>query len=131
MKKDNIYKLAYRHTERIRIFLFIISLLINAYFAFMGYQSIRDVLTSAPLLSKFISAFVGIIPSCYPTILLSQLYLDGVINLSTLMTGSFSNAGLGLLVLYRINKNREETMRIILLIYFISIILGLIFELIA
>ena len=127
-KKESIYKLAFKHTEKISIFIFIMSLIINTYFTFMGYQNIKDMLISAPILSKFISAFVGIIPSCYPTVLLSQFYLDGIISLSTLMTGSFSNAGLGLLVLYRINRNREETLRIIFLVYTISIILGLAFE---
>ena len=127
-KKDSIFKLAYRHTERISIFIFIISLIFNAYFTFMGYYSIKNMLVSAPILSKFIASFVGLIPSCYPSVLLAQLYLDDIISLSTLMVGSFSNAGVGLMVLFRINHNRRETMRIIFLVYVISIILGFAFE---
>ena len=108
------------------MFVFFFALVINAYFTFYGYNSIRDIFINAPVLSKFFATLVGLIPGCYPSILLSQLYLDNIIDISTLMCGSFANTGLGLLVLYRINPNKIETQRILYLIFVVSLVLGII-----
>lgn len=123
-KKESIYMSAYKHTEKISIFIFICALVINFGLGISGRESLKNLLLDAPLLSKFIASFIGLIPSCYPSVFLTQLYVDNVISLSTLLTGTFSNAGVGLLVLYRITPNKKETLRIILLVYLTSIILG-------
>ena len=68
------------------------------------------------------------IPSCYPSVLLTQLYLDNAISLGTMMAGTLSNAGLGYLVLYRVNRNRRENLRILALLYVLGVIFGLVTE---
>lgn len=76
-------------------------------FAFGGRETVQLLLTGMPILSKFIAAGVGLIPSCYPSVLLTQLYLDNAITLGTMLAGTLSNAGLGYLVytgLTRIGK---------------------------
>ena len=125
-KKENIYKSAFNHTEKIIIFIFIFALIVNTAFSLGGYDNIKSALTNMPVLGGLISGLVGLIPSCYPSVLLSQLYADNTISLPTMMTGILSNSGLGLLILYRVNKNSEEVVRIICLIYLISIAFGLI-----
>ncbi|MBR5154376.1 MAG: arsenic efflux protein [Alphaproteobacteria bacterium] len=124
-KKESIFMSAYKHTEKISIFIFICAFVINYFMGIGGLENIKNILTNVPILSKFVAAFVGLIPSCYPSILLTQLYAEGTITLSTLLAGSFSNAGLGLLVLYRINPNKQETLRIIILIYGASVVLSM------
>ena len=123
-KKENIYKSAFNHTEKITIFIFVFALLVNTAFSFGGYDNVKNALTGMPVLGGLIAGLVGLIPSCYPSVLLSQLYADSAISLSTMMTGLLSNSGLGLLILYRVNKNTNEVGRIIALIYLISIVLG-------
>ncbi len=125
---DNIWHSAFRHTEKISIFIFIFSLIINAVFIFGGRETVHSLLTGMPLLSKFIAAGVGLIPSCYPSVLLTQLYLDNAISLGTMMAGTLSNAGLGYLVLYRVNRNRRENLRILALLYVLGVIFGLVTE---
>ena len=123
-KKENIYKSAFKHTEKIIIFIFILALIVKMAFAFGGYDNIKSALTGMPIIGGIIAGLVGLIPSCYPSVLLSQLFADGAISLPIMMTGLLSNSGLGLVVLYRVNRNTEETGRIIALIYIVSIILG-------
>ncbi len=127
-KKENIYKSAFKHTEKISIFIFIFAFIIRLAFLFGDYEANEDIMLNYPILGKFFASLFGLIPSCYPSVLLTQLYLDGVISVATMITGTLSNSGLGLLVLYRVNSNKDETARIIILIYAISVVLGIITE---
>lgn len=126
--KENIWLSAFKHTERISLFIFFFSLVINALFMFGGKDVINDALTEIPILSKFMAALVGLVPSCYPSVLLTQLYLTQTISLGTMMAGTLSNAGLGFLVLYRVNGNFKENMRILILLYIFGVLFGILSE---
>lgn len=126
--KENIWHSAFKHTEKISLFIFFFSLVANAAFFFGGRVSIQGALTELPVMSKFIAAGVGLIPSCYPSVLLTQLYLDNTISLGTMMAGTLSNAGLGFLVLYRVNASQDENLRILGLLYVLGVFFGLLSE---
>ena len=113
--KENIWHSAYKHTEKISIFIFIFSLIVNAVFAFGGRETV-------------IAAGVGLIRCCYRSVLLTQLYLDNAITLGTMLAGTLSNAGLGYLVLYRVNPNRKENLRILALLYGLGVVFGIVAE---
>ena len=126
--KDNIWHSAFKHTEKISLFIFFFSLIINTFFVMGGRETIHDMLVGFPIFSKFIAAGVGLIPSCYPSVLLSQLYLDNAITLGTMLAGTLSNAGLGYFVLYRVNPNKIENLRILALLYGLGVGCGIIAE---
>ncbi len=128
-KNKNIYKSAYSHTEKISIYIFVFALIINTIFALGNWSLIQQTLMNMPILSKIIASLIGLIPSCYPSVFMSQMYIEGVISTSTLITCSLSNAGVGLLVLYRVNTNKKETLKIISLIFGVSVLFGLLGEL--
>lgn len=127
--KENIWLSAFKHTEKICLFIFLFSLIVNTLFAFGGREAIVTFFTSAPILSKFIAAGVGLIPSCYPSVLLTQLYLEGTISMGTMMAGTLANAGLGFLVLYRVNNDEKENLRVLALLFGLGVLFGLITEL--
>ena len=124
--KENIWKSAFKHTEKISLFIFFFSLVVNAAFMLGGQETVHDALTTMPILSKFMAALVGLIPSCYPSVLLTQLYLSHTISLGTMMAGTLSNAGLGFLVLYKVNPNSEENLRILALLYGLGVFFGIV-----
>ena len=128
-ENKNIYKSAYKHTEKISMFIFVFALVINTIFALGAGVYVQELFVKSPILSKLIAAIFGLIPSCYPSVLMTQLFLENVISISTLMTGALSNAGIGLLVLYRVNTNKKETLKIILLLLISSFFFGLIGDL--
>ena len=104
-------------------------MIINTIFALGNWSLIQQTLMNMPILSKIIASLIGLIPSCYPSVFMSQMYIEGVISTSTLITCSLSNAGVGLLVLYRVNTNKKETLKIISLIFGVSVLFGLLGEL--
>ena len=124
--KENIWKSAFKHTEKISLFIFFFSLVVNAAFMLGGQETVHDALTTMPILSKFMAALVGLIPSCYPSVLLTQLYLSHTISLGTMMAGTLSNAGLGFLVLYKVNPNSEENLRVLALLYGLGVFFGIV-----
>ncbi len=129
--KENIWRSAFKHTEKISLFIFFFSLVVNAMFIFGGRETIQDALLDMPIFSKFVASAVGLIPSCYPSVLLTQLYLDDAISLGTMMAGTLTNAGLGFLVLYRVNANEIENVRILGLLFALGIFFGIITEILS
>lgn len=127
--KENIWRSAFMHTEKISLFIFFFSLIVNTLFVFGGRETISVALTDMPVLSKFIAAAVGLIPSCYPSVLLTQLYISKTITLGTMMSGTLANAGLGFLVLYRVNADKEGSARILAMLFGLGVFFGLVTEL--
>lgn len=126
--KENIWYSAFKHTEKISLFIFFFSLIVNTAFVLGGRETIQTALTDMPILSKLIAALVGLIPSCYPSVLLTQLYLDNTISLGTMMAGTLANGGLGYLVLYRVNADEKENLRILGLLFALGVFFGILTE---
>ena len=126
--KENIWRAAFKHTEKISLIIFFFSFIVNVAFNFGGVETINGLFKDMPVLSKFIAALVGLIPSCYPSVFLTQLYLAHTISLGTMMAGTLSNAGLGFLVLYRVNANEKDNIKILALLYGIGVVCGILTE---
>ena len=93
---------------------------------YLGEDFIKKLFLKDSLLSPFISSLVGLIPNCASSVVLTELYLSGVISLSSVIAGLLTGSGVALLVLFRGNKNLKENIFILALIYLIGSISGLI-----
>ena len=111
---------------KIFIFLFIFAVLINFAIHSLGEEALAKILLNDTVLQPFIAAAAGLIPNCVPSVLLTQLYLEGMLSFSSLISGLCTGAGLGLLVLLRANKDKVENIKIIILLYFIAAGSGLV-----
>lgn len=78
--------------------------------------------------SPFISSLIGLIPNCGASVILTELYLKGTISLAALIGGLLSISGVGLLVLFKVNKNLLENIKIVMLIYSIGVFVGILFQ---
>ena len=54
----------------------------------------------------------------------AKLYLSGAMSAGALMASSFTGSGLGLLVLFRTNRNLRENLAILALVYVVGVLLG-------
>jgi hypothetical protein len=77
-----------------------------------------------------LSSLIGLIPNCSSSIVLTELYLKDIVNIGSLIGGLLVNSGVGLLILFRYNKNIKENILIVLILYIIGIISGIIINLI-
>lgn len=116
---------ALKHTGNIILFVFLITLLLNIAFLYIGQDTLNAVLSSRPIAGLLLSALIGLIPNCGASVLLTQMYLHGVLPASHLIAGLLDGAGVGLLILFRVNPDWKENLRITAVLYVLSVLFGL------
>lgn len=128
--EHGIFKSALKHTINITLYIFIISLVLNIIIYFIGEDNLAHILSSTPIIGPIIASLVGLIPNCASSVIITQLYLSKVLNFATMIAGLLVNTGVGLLILFRTNKDLKENIKITVLLFAIGVIFGIIFDLI-
>ncbi|MEG0071916.1 MAG: putative manganese transporter [Raoultibacter sp.] len=123
--EDGIFKSTCKHTLQVTLFIFLLSLLIGGVVEFVGEEAIASFVAAQPLFSVFASALVGLIPNCAASVVITELYLEGTLGAGAMMAGLLVSAGVGLLVLFRTNRNVRENLAILLGLYSIGVVWGL------
>ncbi len=126
--KDGILKPAFNHTLQVFTFILAISFLINLAVGFMGEEKLTAVISDKAILGVALAGSVGLIPGCAPSVALTRLYLEGVLGAGAMMAGLLAGSGSGLLVLYRVNDDIRENIKITLLLYIIGVLAGILIE---
>ena len=128
--EHGIFKSALKHTANIFIFIFIITLVINTAIHIIGEDNIAGFMLDRPILGPIISGIIGLIPNCASSVIITQMYLENIISVGTMIAGLLVGAGVGLAVLFRTNKGVKENIKITVLLYGIGVVSGIILELI-
>lgn len=128
--EHGIFKSALKHTVNIFIFIFIITFVINLAIHIIGEDNIAGFMLDRPILGPIISGIIGLIPNCASSVIITQMYLENIISVGTMIAGLLVGAGVGLAVLFRTNKGIKENIKITVLLYGIGVISGIILELI-
>ncbi len=124
--ENGILKPAIHHTVQILFFILAISFVLNLVIAMLGTERLADFILNKPVIGELLAGIIGLIPNCAASVVITQLYLDGVIRLGTMMSGLLVGAGIGLLVLFRVNDNKKENIKIVGILYIIGVIFGII-----
>ena len=119
---DGVLKSTLIHVVKIFIFIFIISVALG----FLMEYIPKDMLSVNKWLQPFISPIIGLIPNCAASVLLTELYIGEIITLSSLIGGLCAGAGVGLIVLFRLNKSLKENISVVFILYLIGVISSLI-----
>ena len=123
--RSNMFLCALRHTIEIFIFIFVFSLIINIIIGSVGEENVSRLFNSIPVVGELVAALVGLIPNCASSVVITQLYIDGIIGAGPLFAGLLVNAGVGTLVLIRTNRNVKSSLGIITLLYVIGVFWGI------
>jgi hypothetical protein len=107
------------------VFIFVITLALNAVLEFVGEDTLADFLADKDLLAIFASALVGLIPNCAASLVVAQLYIEGVLGAGAMLAGLLTSAGVGLLVLARTNRHPVQNVGIIAGLWAIGVFWGL------
>jgi hypothetical protein len=117
------------HTVQITLFILIVNLILGAAFEFAGADAISKIMMSGSPLQPFVAALFGFIPNCAASVIITELYIKGVITFGSCIAGLCTGAGLGLLVLFRANKHLKENLSIMAALYAVAVISGLVINL--
>lgn len=128
--EHSILKSAIKHTLNIAFFIFIISFILNIAFSYLGEELISKIFMKNSILGPFLASLIGLIPNCGASVVLTELYLNNTISFASSIAGLLSSSGVGILLLFKVNKNIKENIFILLTIYFIGVFTGLIINII-
>ncbi len=123
-----IFFSALHHTLTISLFIFIVTIIINALIFFVGQETLGAIMSKIPVISHLVAAIIGLVPGCATSVALTTLGLEGIISLGTMMAGLFSSAGVGILILTRLNKHAKENLLIMGIVVFVGFVFGLLFD---
>ena len=127
--ENGIIVSAIKHTLNIAIYILIITMVINWVISLIGEENIANFVSQNVVFGPVLAGIVGLVPNCASSVILTQLFVENVISMAVLIAGLLVNAGVGLLVLFRTNKNIRENFKIVFILYFIGVASGIILEL--
>lgn len=122
----SIIRSAISHTVQVSIFIFLVTLVLVAVLETFGESAIEQFLRGNETLAVLGSALVGLIPNCSASVVITQLYLEGALQLAPMLAGTLISAGVGYLVLFRTNRSARENVLFLIMMYVIGAGWGLI-----
>lgn len=125
----SIVKPALIHTLKVGGFILVITLMLNVLIHIVGEENIAELILNKPILSNILSAVIGVIPNCASSIIISQLFADQILSAGAMMSGLLINSGVALAVLFRTNRPRRDNFIILLLLFIISVLVGIFIDL--
>ena len=114
------------HTAEIFVFIVVISGAIELCMHFFGEDCLNTLRLNRPFFGELLAGALGLIPNCAVSVAGAKLYLSGAMSPGALMASSFTGSGLGLLVLFRTNRNLRENLAILAVVYVVGVLLGLV-----
>lgn len=122
--EDGIFKSALIHSGKVILFIFVLSFFVNYFMEYIGVSGIQYVTIGQSYGVIVLASFIGLIPNCAVSVALTQLYVGGMLGEGALIAGLLVGAGIGLMVLIRVNKKILDNVKIITLLWAIGLAVG-------
>ena len=128
--EKGIVKSAIHHTLEIFLYILIISFVLNLVISIVGIDAIKNIISDKPLLGSMVAGLIGLIPNCAGSVVITELYLTNVISFGVALSGLLAGSGVGILVLFRVNDDFKDNIRVLITTYAVSVIIGFVIGLI-
>ena len=116
------------HSLKIFVTILIINIIFGIIieFGFKGEEKLAEFLTQNSIfwLQPLLAMLIGFIPNCASSVVLTELYLLDGLTFGALLAGLIVNAGLGLILLFKQNKNLKENSFIVITLIVTSLVFG-------
>ena len=128
--ENGVFKSALKHTLNIFLFIVLITFIINIIVYFVGEETIASWILNKPIIGPMITSLIGLLPNCAASVIITNMYLENVISLGSMIAGLLTGAGVGLAVLFKTNKDNrlKENIGIVVLLYIIGVISGILID---
>ena len=127
--EDGALKSACKHTVKIFTYILLITFVLTLGIEIIGEENLAVVFQNIPVVGELIAALVGLIPNCASSVVITELYLSGIIGAGAMMSGLLVNAGVGLLILFRLNRDWKQNAGIVAALYALGVFWGVLIEL--
>ncbi len=126
---DRFVLSALKHTGYITLFLLLFTFVMNVGIEWIGEETIKSVVLDRPVLGSLLAALVGLIPNCASSVVLTSLFVEGIVSTGALLSGLMVNAGVGLAILFRNNRPARDSFRVVAILFTISVACGILIDL--
>jgi hypothetical protein len=126
---DGIIISSIKHSLKIGLFILLANVFISLIIYYVGEDRLKDILLNKNIFSYFIASLVGLIPNCASSVVMTEVFISGLITKGVLISGLLTGSGLGILILFKENHNTKENVGILLSIYFIGVVVGFLLDL--
>lgn len=125
--KEGIIKSSVIHTIKISLFIILLNIFLNI---IIDKEALTIFVNNNKILSPILSSLIGLIPNCASSIIITELYLEKIIPFGSCISGLLTGSGLGLIILFKQNKNLKENIIILLALISFSSFCGIILNII-
>lgn len=115
---------AIRHTVQVFVFILLITFLLNLAVSHIGESRLSDFILNRPIAGELLAGLIGLIPNCASSVVITQLYLGGGMSVGGMLAGLLVNAGVGMLILFHINRPMRDNFLTLALVYVCGVVLG-------
>lgn len=126
--ESGVFASAWNHSVKITIFIILVTFGLNLVLHNGGEEVLEEILLNQTFVGPILAGIIGLIPNCASSVLLTQLYVEGAMSFGTMMAGLLVGAGVGILVLFRVNMERKDSMRIVGMLYAIGVGCGIVLQ---
>lgn len=122
--EDGILKSAIRHTVKIFLFLLLVNFLVSLAVETVGEDRLAGFILNKPFTGSLLAGIIGLIPNCAASVVITELYLQGGMTAGAMLSGLLVGSGVGILVLFRMNKNWKDNAQTLALLYASGVVFG-------
>lgn len=124
--EGNVFLSALKHTVKIALMLLAVNFVLDLVIGLVGIEKLTGSFLTMPVIGELFLSVFGLIPNCSVSVIITEAYLSGIVSVGGLFAGLLSNAGIGLLVLLRTNRNPRENAAIIGIMLALSAVSGIV-----
>ena len=123
--EEGILRSALRHTGKIFVFIFVVTLVMNFAVELVGTDRLGSFIRNRPVAGELLAGLIGLIPNCAASVVLTSLYLQGGVSAGAMVSGLLVGSGVGLLVLLRMNRSWRDNLVTVSILYTGGVLLGI------
>jgi len=114
------------HSLKIFSFILVINIIFGLLIYYVGEENVTSFMLSFGFFQPFLVGLVGMIPNCSASVLITELFISGNITLGSCIAGLSVNAGIALVILFRLNKKLKENILIAISLYALGVLIGVV-----
>lgn len=122
---------AVKHTIKIFLFVLIANIIFTCAVESVGEEALADYLLKDSVFQPFAASAIGLIPNCAASVILTESYISGALSFGSLIAGLCSGAGVGVLLLFKRNKNLKQNFCILGILYAVGVISGIVIQILS
>lgn len=111
-------------------YILLVSFVLNLLIFFIGEEALAGFLSAVPLLGCLLAATVGLIPNCAASVVITKLWVEGMLSFGAMLSGLLVGAGVGVMLLIRMNKSKKESLAVIGVLFLSGLACGIIADVI-